>query len=107
MFVTTARFVTPHAAKYIAQLCKHFAHKVPADWDAAQGQAALPSGPVTLRAEDGALLVRITAADAKAMIQSRFVVDSHLVTFAHREGFTGLHWQIEAGPDEVGPGETG
>ena len=123
MIVTTARFATPHAAKYIAQLCKHFAHKVPAEWDAAQGRAALPSGPVTLRAEDGGLLVRIpaedakgmvrsragvgaeadalhvriTAEDAKAMIQSRFVVDSHLVTFAHREGFTGLCWQIEAG----------
>ncbi|ETD77948.1 DUF2218 domain-containing protein [Rhodobacter capsulatus] len=102
MFVTTARFATPHAAKYIAQLCKHFAHKVPADWDEGQGQAALPSGPVSLRAEADALLVRITAEDAKAMIQSRFVVDSHLVTFAHREGFTGLQWQIEAAPAEAG-----
>ena len=101
MIVTTARFATPHAAKYIAQLCKHFAHKVPAEWDDTQGQAALPSGPVSLRAEADALHVRITAEDAKAMIQSRFVVDSHLVTFAHREGFTGLCWQIEAGPIEA------
>ena len=97
MFVTTARFVTPHAAKYIAQLCKHFAHKVPAAWDETQGRADLPSGPVTLRAEPEALVVQITAEDAKAMIQSRFVLDSHLVTFAHREGFTGLSWQLEAG----------
>lgn len=95
MFVTTARYPTPHAQKYIAQLCKHFAHKVPADWDETQGRAELPSGLMQLRAEAEALVVQITAEDAKAMIEARFVVDSHLVTFAHREGFTGLVWVLQ------------
>ncbi|MFD2175803.1 DUF2218 domain-containing protein [Rhodobacter lacus] len=99
MLVTTARFATPYAGKYIAQLCKHFAHKVRAEWDELQGRAELPSGPVLLRAEPEALVVRITAPDAKAMIQSRFVVDSHLVTFAFREGFTGLSWQLGPAPE--------
>ena len=27
-----ARISTEHAGKYLAQLCKHFAHKVPATW---------------------------------------------------------------------------
>ncbi len=96
MFVTTARLVTPNAAKYIAQLCKHFAHKVPVEWDESRGRAELPSGLAEMTAEADALTVRITAADAKAMISARFAIDSHLVTFAYREDFTGFSWEIIA-----------
>ena len=38
---------------------------------------------------------RIEAADIKSMIHARFVIDSHLAPFAHRENFTGLTWQME------------
>ena len=96
MFVTTARFATPNAAKYIAQLCKHFAHKVPAEWDESTGRAELPSGLAEMTAEADALVVRVTAADAKAMISARFAIGSHLVTFAYREDFTGFSWEIVA-----------
>lgn len=94
MFITTATYPTVHGAKYIAQLCKHFAHKVEVEFDDVEGRAALPSGALTMRAEPEALRFRIEAPDAKAMIQARFVVDSHLVTFAHREGYTGLSWAV-------------
>jgi len=97
MFVTTARMTTPHGAKYIAQLCKHFAHKVEADWDDRSGRAALPTGPAEMVADAGGVSFRLQAEDAKGMIQARFVIDSHLVTFAHRENFHGLSWAVEAG----------
>lgn len=96
MIVTTARYPTQHASKYLQQLCKHFAHKVEVSFDDHQGQAALPPGPATLTADAEALTIRIAAEDAKSMIHARFIVDSHLVTFAHRENFTGLAWQVES-----------
>lgn len=95
MIVTTARFPTAHASKYLQQLCKHFAHKVEVSFDEVRGYAALPPGPAELMADAEGLTVRIRAETAKDMIQARFVVDSHLVTFAHREGFTGLAWNLE------------
>ncbi|WP_242679085.1 PhnE/PtxC family ABC transporter permease [Rhodobacter calidifons] len=35
---------------------------------------------------------------AVPLIAARYTIDSHLVTFAWREGFTGLVWQIERSP---------
>lgn len=95
MFIATAHYPTEHASKYIAQLCKHFAHKAEVSWDETTGHAALPPGPATLTASPEALDVRVEAEDAKGLIHARFVIDSHLVNFAFREGFTGLDWQIQ------------
>jgi hypothetical protein len=95
MLVTTARYPTAHGSKYLQQLCKHFAHKVEVSYDDTHGRAALSSGPAEFTADAEGLSVRIVSDDAKAMIQSRFAIDIHLVTFAYREGFTGLSWQIE------------
>ena len=100
MLVSTARYPTAHASKYLQQLCKHFAHKAEVTHDDIAGSAALETGLVEFVADAGALTVRASAADAKSLIQTRFVVDVHLVTFAHREAFTGLNWQAPvAGPE--------
>ncbi|MBL4916846.1 DUF2218 domain-containing protein [Szabonella alba] len=104
MLVSTARYPTVHASKYLQQLCKHFAHKAEVSHDDTTGRAALEPGLVELAAEAGALTVRASAADAKGLIQTRFVVDVHLVTFAHREAFTGLDWQAPVnGPTGESP----
>lgn len=96
MIVTTARYPTEHGSKYLQQLSKHFAHKVEVSYDDSQSSCVLPSGKLEMTADPEAVSFRIEAEDAKAMISARFVVDSHLVTFAHRENFTGLSWVIEA-----------
>lgn len=95
MYIATAFYPTEHASKYIGQLCKHFAHKVDVSWDETTGNAALPSGPAVLTAAPEGLSVRVQADDAKGIIHARFVIDSHLVNFAHREQFTGLDWVLE------------
>ena len=95
MIVSTARYATPHASKYLQQLCKHFAHKVEVSFDAHRGTAALLSGPAELAADAEALTVRVTAPDLKGIITARYVIDSHLVTFAHREDFAGLSWSLD------------
>lgn len=96
MIVTTARYPTVHGSKYLQQLSKHFAHKVEVVYDEVQSNCTLPSGTLEMKADAEAVSFRIESEDAKAMISARFVVDSHLVTFAHRENFTGLTWVVEA-----------
>lgn len=95
MIVSTARYPTPHASKYLQQLCKHFAHKVEVSYDEHRGTAALLSGPAELVADAEGLSVSVTAPDLKGIITARYVIDSHLVTFAHREDFAGLTWSLE------------
>ena len=41
---STAVVKTPKAAGYLAQLCKHFAHKIPASFEGNRGRSALRAG---------------------------------------------------------------
>lgn len=86
-------FETEHADKYIQQLCKHFAHKVPVTFDDASGQADLPPGPAKMIALKDALRIEITGEDQAALTRARYIIDSHLERFAFREGFTAMDWQ--------------
>ncbi|MCA0270656.1 MAG: DUF2218 domain-containing protein [Proteobacteria bacterium] len=103
MIVTTAHLSTPNGSKYIAQLCKHFAHKVEVSWDDHHGYAELPSGPAEFVTDASGLSFRLEAADAKGIIQARFTIDVHLATFAHRENFLGLNWVVESAGHRPSP----
>jgi hypothetical protein len=92
MIVSTGRFPTLHASKYLQQLCRHFAHKVEVRFDEAGGEVPLATGPATLSADAAELVVHVTAEDAKGLIDARYVIDKHLVTFAFREEFSGFAW---------------
>lgn len=92
--ISTARYDTPNAARYVQQLAKHFGHKIEVRVDERSADFALQAGRVRLDAENGALLARVEAEDAKSLIDARYVIDKHLVIFAFREGFAGLDWRI-------------
>ena len=63
--------------------------------DSSDRVLALEAGTVRLRIEDGALVARVEhAEDAKGIINPGHVLDKHLVIFAFRDGFAGLHWRI-------------
>lgn len=89
----TGEFATEHASKYLQQLCKHFAHRVTVDYDAAQGLAQLGSGPARMSALPDLLRVEISGPDDAALERARDVIDSHLARFAFREDFTAMNWQ--------------
>lgn len=55
---------TANGSKYLQQLCKHFAHKVPATWTETEGQAALPAGTVRFTAAADSLHMQCEAEDA-------------------------------------------
>lgn len=95
MIASTAHYPTKNGSRYLQQLCKHFSHKAEVSFDETSGRAILACGVAELSADEQGLLVRLVAEDSKALIQARYAIDSHLVTFAHREAFTGMCWSVE------------
>lgn len=87
-----AHVPTAHASKYLQQLCKHFAHKIPATFDEAQGSLAFSLGDCRLTARGGTLELAVSSPDAAALAQLEDVVARHLVRFAFREELA-IDWQ--------------
>jgi hypothetical protein len=76
---------TPQASRYLQQLCKHFAHKLPVTFDPAQGSIAFDIGDVRLAADDERLTIALTAPDGEQLERLKDVVIRHLERFAFRE----------------------
>ena len=89
-------FRTEYASRYLQQLCKHFAHKVEVQFDEVDGTVAFPFGPATLTATNDALIAVVTAPTEDKLRDARRAIDSHLVIFAFREGFTTMTWGVTA-----------
>lgn len=82
---------TGSASKYLRQLCKHFAHKVPADWTDTTGTVKFPWGDCGMSATGSSLVITCEAADDQNMARIKAVVDDHLERFAWREELK-LQW---------------
>lgn len=76
---------TPRASRYLQQLCKHFAHKLPVTFDPQAGHIAFPMGDCRLAAGEGRLELTVDAHDAVDLDRLQDVVARHLVRFAFRE----------------------
>ena len=97
MQIATTRLETPHARRYLGQMCKHFAHKIAVEHNETEGRCALPSGPARMTADDGGLSIRVEAADPEGLARGKHVIESHLLRFAFRESPSELSW-AEEGP---------
>jgi hypothetical protein len=64
---SSSTVVTESGARYLSQLCKHFAHKVPATLGEREGQITLDSGQVHLRASPDTLMIRVEAEQGDAL----------------------------------------
>lgn len=80
-----ARVATAAPRRYLAQLCKHFEHKLPVVLAEDRGRIEFSGGVCTLEAGDDALTMRLTAADEAALVRLEDVVARHLLRFAFRE----------------------
>jgi hypothetical protein len=94
MYRSAARVPTDKASRYIAQLCKHFAHKIAVDYDAQRGRADFPFGVCLMEADAEALVMHCEAPDAEALKRVESVVAVHLERFAWREKPT-VDWTAE------------
>jgi len=83
-----AEVTTAQASRYLQQLCKHFAHKIPVEYDDRRGRADFPWGTCHMTAEDGVLTLRAEAPGEDELARVKAVVDDHLTRFAWRETLT-------------------
>jgi catechol 2,3-dioxygenase len=83
---STAVIETEHASGYLQRLAKHFDHKL--DVQLSEHHAVLPfsAGRAELRDGDGMLTIEVTAATPEDRARVEWVVESHLLRFAFREG---------------------
>ena len=96
----TAHFRTDKASRYLASLCKHFAHKVPVTQTAQTGRVEFPFGSCDLSVRSDLLTFVVSAPDPVHVDKVMGIVTSHLERFAFRENPT-LSWQTSTG-DEPG-----
>ena len=87
-----ARISTVSASRYLQQLCKHFAHKIPVKFDSQSGQIDFPIGICALEADSDALRLSLTTGDALQLSPLEDVVARHLLRFAFREELQ-IDWQ--------------
>ena len=85
MLSSEARVSTAMARRYLGQLCKHFAHKIPVTENEAGGRIEFPAGVCALEARADLLVMRAEAADEAALARVQAVIDSHLARFAFRD----------------------
>jgi hypothetical protein len=84
--VSYATVRTQKAQGYLIQLCKHFAHKIPAAYADNRGRIDFNMGAVELDATDaGMLKITVSAADADQVPGLEDVVERHLRRFAFKE----------------------
>ncbi|TDQ78877.1 hypothetical protein A8950_3339 [Dongia mobilis] len=80
-----ARVATASPARYLGQLCKHFAHRIPAAHDAESGWIEFPFGRCDLAADGEVLAMSVAAANDEDLARMEDVIARHLVRFAFRE----------------------
>ena len=81
-----ARVQTPKARNYLIQLCKHFAHKIPATFADNKGRIEFDGGVCELNADDeNALVLAVSTGSAEKLATLEDVVDRHLKRFAFKE----------------------
>jgi hypothetical protein len=92
MTTTAARVRTLHGARYIRQLCKHWAHKLEVEQVGDEGIVRFERGTATMTASGDDLTVTIDAEDDATAGQLKDVVARHLDRFAFREAPLPFQW---------------
>jgi hypothetical protein len=85
MIQSTATIETQYASRYLQQLCKHFAHKIPVEFTKTDGRIAFEGNACLLHAEGDTLTITIEAADTQVAERLQDVVVRHLDRFAFRD----------------------
>lgn len=91
MFAAEARVNSDKASRYLVQLCKHFAHKTPAEYDDLQGRIDFQPGSCLLRATPSALVVTCEASTLPDLDRVKTTIEDHIVRFGWRDNIA-VEW---------------
>jgi len=89
---STTEVQTASARRYMAQLAKHFAHKVDVEAEEDHTVFRFSCGTARLDATADRLIIAVESPDADARGETEDVVERHLVRFAFREALGPLEW---------------
>jgi hypothetical protein len=92
MYSSAASVPTRSGLKYLTQLCKHWAHKLPVELSEGRGIVRFPSASAEMQASSEDLTVRIEAEDLETLERYKGVVATHLDRFAFREAPLPFSW---------------
>ena len=79
---------TAYASRYLQQLCKHWAHKFPVEFDPNHGTIDLSLGRTVLDADAAALHSTESTDEGGSLERLESVVADHIKRFAFREELT-------------------
>lgn len=85
MVQSEARVQTALAQRYLAQLCKHFGHRLIVTQEGNSGSIEFPDGLCVLTAHSDSLVMQLAAQEAATLSRLQTVMDKHLERFAFRE----------------------
>jgi len=83
-----ADVATEHASRYLQQLCKHWAHKFPVEFNPTHGTIDLSLGRTVMDADASALHITVSTDEAGSIERLESVVADHIKRFAFREELT-------------------
>lgn len=86
---------TVNPSRLINRLCKHFSHKIDAEWSETDGLLTFSIGECRLNSGSGALTLVCQSPTAEELEELGQVVASHLVRFAGDE-VGEVNWQAGA-----------
>lgn len=80
-----ARVPTVNPGRLINRLCKHFSHKIDAEWSETNGLLTFSIGECRLSTQNGALALECQSPTSEELNELGQVVASHLIRFAGDE----------------------
>jgi hypothetical protein len=91
MLTAQSSFNTAKATAYLKKFCRHFAHKLPTEFDDVSGYVDFPFGDCRLVSQDDQLMFKVEAETEESLAKMEDVVARHMERFAFRDGIT-LMW---------------
>ena len=80
-----ANVTTAYASRYLQQLCKHWAHKFPVEFDPNHGTIDLSLGRTVMDADAAALHITVSTDEGGSLERLESVVADHIKRIAFRE----------------------
>lgn len=93
MIESTAHVKTEAGAKYLVQMCKHFAHNVDVSYTDTHGECRFEGGVAVFDATTDGLRLVVRAASEETVAWAQSAITSHLLRFAFRENLESPDWQ--------------
>lgn len=77
-FTSSAQLALPDPGRVLHRLCKHFSHKVKAQWDPTQGFVDFAVGTAILRTTPHALCLECEAGSRAELVEVEQTLERHL-----------------------------